>query len=606
MEDQAGSSTASPARDDPRPDYGNRPVRNDKIKQSAQIIFEAFLGYNEEFRRISRRARSRFEKRQWKEGQQDTVERIDLYEQWINAALKQLHKSLGDDLEDKSIWAEIKTEYSHLIQPYLDSEFMKTFYSSITRRVFSTLGVDASVEYIALDIKPTAKVETPAPSHVLHYRGSTRFLFDELLGFYSFAVPYRNIDRSVRYIAAEVDAYWRSVAGDKPLRKVQVLEPVFYQSTRAYIVGHLEGGDLHVPMAIALQNTDNGLLVDTVLLSESEVSMLFSFTRSYFHADLSTVADAIVYLKTLMPRKPTSELYTVLGRAKQGKTERYRSFFHHLGESNDKLIQAPGEKGMVMAVFTLPSYDIVFKVIRDRFAYPKTTSPQEVKAKYSLVFKHDRAGRLVDAQEFRQLEFPLDRFAPELLDELLGEAAETCKIAGNDLLVDHCYVERQLTPLNLYLNNAPPEAKKLAVIDYGQSIRDLAATNIFPGDLLSKNFGVTRHGRVIFYDYDELCLITDCRFRDMPKADSYEDEMRAGAWFYVGEDDVFPEQFLTFLGLDEEGKRIFAEYHEELMSADWWRSIQTRLRNDEVIEIVPYSKLRPAVSLAAGTKNARV
>ena len=178
-----------------------------------------------------------------------------------------------------------------------------------------------------------------------------------------------------------------------------------------------------------LHNEQNAVYVDTVLFGSDKVSILFSFTRSYFHADLSTVADAIVYLKTLMPRKPTSELYTVLGRAKQGKTERYRSFFHHLGESNDKLIQAPGEKGMVMAVFTLPSYDIVFKVIRDRFAYPKTTSPQEVKAKYSLVFKHDRAGRLVDAQEFRQLEFPLDRFAPELLDELLGEAAETCKIA---------------------------------------------------------------------------------------------------------------------------------------------------------------------------------
>ena len=575
-------------------------MREEQVKQSAQIIFEAFLGYNEEFRRISRRAVSRFENRQWKEGQQDTVERIELYEQWILAALEQIRKALGSELEDKAIWAEIKKEFSQLIQPYLDSEFMKTFYSSITRRVFSTLGVDARVEYIALDIRPTAKVETPAPSHSLHFRGSTRFLIDELLGFYSFNVPYRNIDRSVRYIAAEIDNHWRSVAGNRPLRKVQALEPVFYQSTRAYIVGHLEGDDLRVPMAIALQNTDNSLLVDTVLLSESEVSMLFSFTRSYFHVDLSTVADAIVYLKTLMPRKPTSELYTVLGRAKQGKTERYRSFFHHLGESDDKLIQAPGEKGMVMAVFTLPSYDIVFKVIRDRFAYPKTSSPQEVKAKYNLVFKHDRAGRLVDAQEFRRLEFPLQRFAPELLDELLGEAAATCKIAGDFLLVEHCYVERQLSPLNIYLRETSAEAKKLAVIDYGQAIRDLAATNIFPGDLLSKNFGVTRHGRVIFYDYDELCLITDCRFREMPQARSYEDEMRSDGWFYVGEDDVFPEQFLTFLGLDEEVKQIFAEYHGELMSAEWWRNLQTRLRADEVIEIVPYSKLRPTVSLASG------
>jgi hypothetical protein len=68
----------------------------------------------------------------------------------------------------------------------------------------------------------------------------------------------------------------------------------------------------------------------------------------------------------------------------------------------------------------------------------------------------------------------------------------------------------------LFLREADPAAAESAIIDYGNALRDLAASNVFPGDLLLKNFGVTSHGRVIFYDYDELCLVSDCVFRDLP------------------------------------------------------------------------------------------
>jgi isocitrate dehydrogenase kinase/phosphatase len=290
-----------------------------------------------------------------------------------------------------------------------------------------------------------------------------------------------------------------------------------------------------------------------------------------------------------MPRKPMDEIYTVLGRAKQGKTERYRLFFEHLRNSHDLIVRARGVKGMVMEVFTLPSYDVVFKVIRDHFDYPKTGSRDDVMAKYKLVFMRDRAGRLVDAQEFRQLRFPRRRFDPELLDDLLEECGSTCRVEGDDVVVEHAYIERRLVPLNLYLETATDEQAAAAAIEYGQAIKDLALSNIFAGDLLLKNFGVSRHGRVIFYDYDELCLVTDCRFRRMPEPQDDIDEMRPGAWFYVGPNDIFPEQFIDFLGFKAHAKQAFLEHHGDLLTPEYWNKLKHRHEAGEIFEVLPYT-----------------
>jgi isocitrate dehydrogenase kinase/phosphatase len=245
-----------------------------------------------------------------------------------------------------------------------------------------------------------------------------------------------------------------------------------------------------------------------------------------------------------------------------------------------------------MVCFTLPSFDVVFKIIRDRFAYPKNILREDVVAKYQLVFKHDRAGRLVDAQEFKRLRFPKARFAAELLEELAAETTNTVHVEGDNLVFDHLYIERRMTPLNLYLRTADVQAAELAVLDYGQCIRDLAYTNIFAGDLLLKNFGVTRHGRVIFYDYDELCQVTDCHFRDMPQAVHPEDEMRDEAWFYVADNDVFPETFINFLAFDDSQRAAFMRVHGEILGAEFWRHVQQRLKEGELLEVLPYQAHR--------------
>lgn len=553
------------------------------------IVVDGFINYNDDFRKITRRAKKRFETRDWSSNQSDAVERIELYDTSVGRIVTIVKGSMAARLHDKSLWALVKEQYAHQIQHYADTEFFKTYFSSVTRRVFSTIGVDPLVEFIALDIKPTEHMFGTVNSKVYRNRGETQFLFDELLVDYAFTTPYRNIDQTIRFISAEVDAYCAAHNRLNSIRQVEILRPIFYRTTRAYIVGRIDGDDWVCPLVIALKNTDEGIVADAIILSEHDVSMLFGFTRSYFHADLAVVSTTVAFLNSMMPKKPIAELYTVLGRAKQGKTERYRSLFQHLGKSGDSFVQARGDKGMVMVVFTLPSYDIVFKVIRDRFAYPKTIGRKDVIEKYQLVFKHDRAGRLVDAQEFRRLRLDRARFTDELLDELLTACGDTCRIVNDFVVIEHVYMERRLTPLNLYLRESDEEAARHAAIDYGQAIRDLALSNVFPGDLLLKNFGLTRHGRVIFYDYDELCLVTDCNFRKIPEARGDIDEMRAGAWFYVGPHDIFPEQFIEFLGFQEDVRRAFIEHHAELLTADYWANLKKRHQSGEVLEVLPYT-----------------
>ncbi|MEJ2514016.1 MAG: bifunctional isocitrate dehydrogenase kinase/phosphatase [Gammaproteobacteria bacterium] len=559
-------------------------------REVAKTIFEAFGAYNAEFRRVTQHARVRFETRDWAGGRLDAIERIDLYDRYVLETVDALNERLGDRAQDRDLWVRIKNCFEDEIRDYIDLEFEKTFFSSVNRRIFGTVGVDPEVEFVALNLDPLARVRPPQQLNVYEHTMPLEQIFEEVLEDYGFNSPWADFKGSADYAAGELVRAWKNLGGISRLSRLEFMRPIFYQNTRAYLVGRALGGSQPQPIILALANSEDGVFVDAVITSVRDTSIIFGFTRSYFHADLETVHDAVVFLRSILPRKPLAELFTVLGRARQGKTERYRSFFRHLSRSRDLLVEAPGDRGMVMAVFTLPSYDIVFKVIRDRFAYPKTVVRKDVLEKYSLVFRHDRAGRLVDAQEFKMLRFPRNRFDPALREHLLETAAGDVKEEGGDLVIRHCYVERRLRPLNLYLAEASPTAAQHAVLDYGQAIRDLASTNIFPGDLLLKNFGVTRNGRVIFYDYDELCLVTDCNFRDLPRADSIEDEMRADAWFYVGDDDVFPEQFSNFLGLSPEHLEIFLQHHGELLTAEYWRDLKRRHLGGEVVEILPYPR----------------
>ena len=559
------------------------------IEESSQIIYDGFARYNIAFHRITRRARTRFEQQDWQGHQQDIVERVDLYEKSVRRIVLALRRNLGPRVNDHELWDEIRAYFGERLKKVPDAGFIKTFFNSVTRRIFGTIGVDPKLEFVSSSLDEDKEMIQSLSLRRYPYWGSLEKIFETILDDFSFRVPYANLEDNANKIAGQIGEYAKNnFKSNNRFLRFEFIDSFFYQSARAYLVGRIVMQIGISPLVIAFKNTDKGIVVDAVLMSDEEVSIVFSYTRSYYFADPNSVVGAVHFIHSILPKKPIDELYTVLGRLRQGKTERHLIFTEHLNNTKDKFVHADGDEGLVMIVFTLPSYDLVFKVIRDKFGYPKTISRNDVIGKYKLVSKHDRAGRLIDTQEFLNLEFPIKRFSKELMNELLEEAGQTVKIVNDNLLINHVYIERRVRPLNLYINDVERNEAELAILDYGQALKDLAQTNIFPGDLLLKNFGVTRHKRVIFYDYDEVSLITECNFRDIPEADNEMDEMRSDTWYYVGEHDMFPEEFIKFLSMDKDLRALFLEVHGDLLTADYWRDIKAKHLAGEVSVVVPY------------------
>jgi len=558
------------------------------VKDLAGTIVEHFRAYNEEFGRITRRAALNFLAEDWHSAQLDGIARIELYEQRVARCVSVVALELADRRSDAILWSEIKRAFEMLVARRPDSDFYRTFFNSVSRDLFGTVGVNTELEFCATNV---GRASGAVPIRVYRVGGSLTGAVREILADLPFGAAIGDQNAAVHQISAEVGRYFESGRHNSAPESVELIEPVFYRGMHAFTVGRLIGDSSITPLVIAFTNSAQGVRVDAVMLSRAEVGSLFGYSRSYFRVDLPVVSAAITLLRSFMPRKSIDELYTVLGRAKQGKTERYFALHRHLNTSIDSFVHAPGERGLVMIVFTLPSHDLVFKVIRDHFGAPKTCTRADVMERYQFVFRHDRAGRLVDAQEFKRLRLPRARFMPALAEELLRDASESCRIEGDDLIVEHCYIERRLRPLNLFLREAEPAAAEAAIIDYGNALRDLAASNVFPGDLLLKNFGVTNHRRVIFYDYDELSLVTDCVFRDVPQPRFEEEETSAEPWFHCGPRDVFPEQWLPFLSIPPALQEVFLQHHAELLTARWWRSQQ---EHSEQPPILPAALEMPA------------
>lgn len=564
----------------------------------ATAIHEAFNRYQARFKAITRQAEARFQNRDWRGMQTDAVERLDLYRAVLDQIVSEIRGLLDDRLNNKLVWASMKAVYSSLILGHHDWEIAETFFNSVSRRIFATIGVDPQIEFVNSDFKTPP---TQAEYSICHnYQGSPSLtaLIRRVLTDYRDPLPLLNPEHDADLIASQITAHMETSEIPAGVRYIEMLKSVFYRGMGAYLIGRISIGSQLLPLVIALLHTSEGIVVDGVLLNSDAVSILFSFTRSHFHVEADRPYDLVSFLKTIIPRKRIAELYIAIGHTKHGKTVLYRELQHHLSVCClDQFEISRGKRGMVMIVFNLPNDDLVFKLIKDRFNQPKHTTRQQVIGKYEFVFKHDRAGRLVEAQTFEHLEFDICCFSDELLGELKRKVSQMVRMEGDHVIVGHAYVERRVTPLDVYLQEADNRAARAAILDYGRAIRDLALSNIFPGDMLLNNFGVTRHGRVVFYDYDELCRITDCNFRRIPPAANPEDELAGEPWFYVGENDVFPEELPRFLGLPDDLHKFFMENHSDLFDVDFWRGIQERLQSGELVHIFPYARIHKARGL---------
>jgi isocitrate dehydrogenase kinase/phosphatase len=554
---------------------------------AARAIHTAYERWISGFEEITHRGRERFERRDWRGAQADATARLALYRIHLDGAVADVSDILEDAVLERTRWAAVKARHQQGLAGRPDAELARTFFNSVTRRIFSTVGADPAIEY--LDPAPDTGAGSDHDLIMAHGGPVDGALVGTILRSYPWSVPYAQADRDAEDVAAIIRERLSQAAGDGPVT-VEMLRPVFYRNKGAYLVGRVRRGVLVLPLVLPLISTERGIVVDAVLMTENEASIVFGFSWSYFRVDAPRPRAMIDFLRTIMPLKRVDELYTAIGFNKHGKTELYRSLMAELDRPEARFAFAEGEEGMVMAVFTLPSSSVIFKIIKDTFGAPKNTTRQAVMEKYHFVFVRDRVGRLADAQEFEHLEFPHRCFPDDLLAYLLSAAGATVRVEEDRVIVRQLYTERRVTPLNLFLRDADEAAACEAVLDYGNAIKDLAAADIFTGDMLLKNFGVTRNGRVICYDYDELCLLSECRFRRLPEPTSLEEELAAEPWFHVGEMDVFPEEFRAFLVPPGRVRDVFLAAHGDLLDVEFWQGVQRRLAAGEVFDVFPYRR----------------
>ncbi|MEZ5560674.1 MAG: bifunctional isocitrate dehydrogenase kinase/phosphatase [Pseudomonadales bacterium] len=564
----------------------------------ARIIADGYRAYRAGFQDITRAARERFERADWSGVQLANAERLGSYNRYVARVAASIAAVTGSEFP-MPLWPAVKAAYVREISTEYNAELFETFYNSVNRHITGHADV-SDREMFVTGCYPSPPVAPQEPL-VTRYRPHEGIIemMRQIATDMPLSLSWQNLDRDIGNVLrslVEARPEIESVQGIE----VELLRSIFYRNKGAYLVGKLRYGERFWPLALPLLLDDDGCLyIDTLICDEDELSVMFSFTRAYFMV-LTDYPHAIVdYLHELLPNKKRSELYASVGLHKHGKTVFYRDFLNHLAHSDDQFVIAPGIKGMVMTVFTLPSYQIVFKIIKDHFAPQKNITREQVREKYYIVKSHDRVGRMADTQEFENLVLPRHRFDPALIEELTAVAGSSVEITDDEVKIRHLYTERLMTPLNMYIDSADHDALVQALDEYGNAIKQLAAANIFPGDMLLKNFGITRHGRVVFYDYDEICYLTDVNFRDIPVPQNPEQEMAAEPWYTVGPNDVFPEEFRRFLFGRREIKEIFTRMHGELFDPEYWRGLQRAIERGRIMDVFPYRRKKRFARRAA-------
>jgi isocitrate dehydrogenase kinase/phosphatase len=565
----------------------------------AQALLDGFDRHYRLFRATSAEAKRRFERADWHGQQRAQAERIAFYDQRVNEAVLRLRSELAVDEVGMDTWQQAKLHYIGLLVDHHQPELAETFFNSVTSKLLHRSYFHNDFIFVRPAVS-TEYIENDAPGSLPTYRAyypTRETLHDtwrRIITNLQLEGGFQDLDRDVDHV---VQAMLGELGGFRPRAnfQIQVLASLFYRNKGAYLVGKIINGFHETPLALPiLRGSDSRLVIDAALFGEDDLLMIFSYARAYFMVDMEVPSATVQFLRSLMPRKPRHELYNALGLQKHGKNLFYRDFMAHQRHSSDRFRIAPGIKGMVMLVFDLPSFPYVFKVIKDYYPPQKDTTRELIQSKYLLVKQHDRVGRMADTLEFSNVAFPRARFEDELVEELKKFCPSVLEISDRDgdgqteLILKHVYIERRMIPLNIYLQEAGPEQLAHAVVEYGNAIKDLVAANIFPGDMLWKNFGVTRHGKVVFYDYDEIEYLTDCNFRRVPAARHEEDELSGEVWYAVNKGDVFPETFGPFLLGNPQVRDIFMAHHADLLDAAFWQGCKERILAGHVHDVFPY------------------
>ncbi|QJP72905.1 bifunctional isocitrate dehydrogenase kinase/phosphatase [Burkholderia glumae] len=560
----------------------------------ARTMLDGFDRHYRVFRDAAVEAKARFEAADWHGLQRLARERITSYDERVRECVEQLQDEYDAERIDDEVWQQIKLHYIGLLTTHLQPECAETFFNSVCCKILHRSYFNNDFIFVRPAIS-TDYLENAAPAARPTYRAyypaqdGLAATLERIVTNFQLAPPFEDLRRDTACLMQAIDDEFGPFSEAFNFQ-IHVLSSPFFRNQAAYLVGRIVNGERVLPFAVPVRHVGGGkLALDTVLLRREQLQVLFGFAHSYFLVDMDVPSAYVAFLGSIMPGKPKAEIYTALGLQKQGKNLFYRDLLHHLSHSSDRFVISPGIKGLVMLVFTLPSFPYVFKAIKDRFPPPKDTTREQIMEKYQLVKRHDRLGRMADTLEYSSVALPLARLDEALLRELEKEAPSLLEYDGDSVVIRHLYIERRMTPLNLYLQHGSDAEVEHGVQEYGDAIKELIQANIFPGDMLYKNFGVTRHGRVVFYDYDEIEYLTDCQVRRVPPPRHEDDELASEPWYSVGPRDIFPETYGPFLLGDPRVRKAFLARHPDFFDPALWQDSQDRLRRGELPEFFPYA-----------------
>ncbi len=568
----------------------------------ADTILYGFDRHYLRFTKITKAAKQRFEQADWEGDSEARRARIHFYDKRVKETIEYLKTNFEIEQHDKNLWQQVKLQYMGLLYEHMQPELAESFYNSVFCQLFDRSYYDNKHIFVRPGLS-TDVIDMHTPVYESYYpsEDTTAQLFKDILDGFELSLPWQDQARDVQLLAAHFNPFMseRAVYGDS--YQIHIVNSVFFRNKAAYLIGRFVSDAQTTGFVIPiLQNKRGKVFVDALLTDQDTLNIIFSFTRAYFMVSTQTPAALVSFLHSILPSKTMADLYTCIGFQKQGKTLFYRDFLQHLSHSSDEFVLAPGIEGMVMSVFTLPSFPYVFKVIKDKFAPPKDVTREQVKAQYQFVKNHDRIGRMADTLEFSHVAFPIERISSELLARLKEVIASSMSFENDQLIIRHLYIERRMVPLNIYADTVGPEALEHAIDDYGKAIKDMIASNIFPGDMLLKNFGVTRQKRVVFYDYDEIVPLDQIRVRRIPPARTPEQEMATEPWYRVEKNDFFPEQFEHFVISHPQIREYFLKHHADLLDPAYWQSVLERINSDQRADIFPYSQQNRFINKTAG------
>lgn len=544
------------------------------------------------FKNLTACAKHVFETADWPVYQEANRKRIVYYDERVQETVGLLLEKYPDLPSKPELFEQIRQYYTEYLHFHPQLEIAETFYNSVVCRIIDRRFFDNRHIFrdSLLHSRPLPVAKESVYTSFFPITSGLKSTLKQIITGFNFNLPFENLERDVHFTLQSFkesthgigDVYYYQI-------RIDVVKHIFYRNKAAYIVGRVVGLYGQRPFILAILNKHSpdqpeksALYVDAAIFDYDSIQIIFGFARAYFMVDCPCPSALVAFLHEILPRKYQSELYSSIGYHKHGKTEFYYHFLEFIAASKEQFCLAEGVQGLVMFVFNLPSFPFVFKVIRDRFGPGKHFDAKTVKERYLLVKTHDRVGRMADTLEYTNVVLPAKMFPKTLLEEMRKSIGLSMQEEDGQVIIKHLYIEKRMIPLNIYLQNASPEEQERLLEDYGYAIKDMISANIFPGDMLFKNFGVTRFHRVVFYDYDEVQYLTDMHFRRIPEPPSPEYELSGEPWYSINPNDVFPEELYRFIAPQKVFRDILMAKHPELASPEYWIACQNRIKQGHV------------------------